>query len=111
MNNNLPCLRSEGCTHVIDSEHSARIAVAKQLRRAGYQVRHYASISEFLMRDAIDEFGCILTEVQFSDGPDWFALLQDLSRSSNSLPVVLMSASDDVATAVKAMKLGDGLFE
>ncbi|WP_321880896.1 response regulator transcription factor [Paraburkholderia bannensis] len=106
MNEDLRHLRAEGNIHVIESDAFARASIVTRLRRAGYRATQYASISEFLVRETSDEYGCILTEVHLGEGPGGFALLRAISRNPHPLPIVFMTASRNVRIAVNAMKLG-----
>ena len=50
--------------HVVDDDPSFRTAVTRLLRAAKYEVRGYASASEFLDSDPCIEPGCILLDLQ-----------------------------------------------
>lgn len=90
---------------VVDDDSDVRSSLTRLLRSAGRRVEAFASGREFLERAARDAHGCLVADVRLPDG-DGLSLLGMLRGAGFSLPVVFITGWDDVATGVRAMKVG-----
>lgn len=79
---------------LVDDEHSVRVALARVLRFAGYEVVTYACGSDFLA--AVDEFrpDCALLDIHMP-GLTGLQVQQQLHARQLRLPAVFITASDD----------------
>lgn len=79
---------------LVDDEHSVRVALARVLRFAGYEVVTYACGSDFLA--AVDEFrpDCALLDMHMP-GLTGLQVQQQLHARQLRLPAVFITASDD----------------
>jgi FixJ family two-component response regulator len=91
--------------HVVDDDPSFRTAVTRLLRAAKYEVRGYASASEFLESDPCAEPGCILLDLRMP-GADGLDLQQSLGRMEERLPITFLTGHGDIPASVSAMKAG-----
>jgi FixJ family two-component response regulator len=91
--------------HVVDDDPSFRTAVTRLLRAANYQVRSYASASEFLDADPCAEPGCILLDLRMP-GASGLDLQQSLARMEERLPIIFLTGHGDIPASVRAMKAG-----
>lgn len=91
--------------HVVDDDDSLRTALLRLLSAAGFEARGYASTGEFLLNPPPDRPGCILLDVRMP-GPSGLDLQEALRRQGVRLPVVFLTGHADVASSVRAMKLG-----
>ena len=91
--------------HVVDDDPSFRTAVSRLLRAAKYEVRGYASASEFLNSDPCTEPGCILLDLQMP-GVSGLDLQQSLARMEKRLPIIFLTGHGDIPASVRAMKAG-----
>jgi FixJ family two-component response regulator len=91
--------------HVVDDDDSFRIAVARSLRTAGYEVALYESGDELLKNSPGDALGCILLDMHMP-GLDGLALQDRLRQMDSILPIVFLTGHADVPTSVKAIKGG-----
>jgi FixJ family two-component response regulator len=91
--------------HVVDDDLSFLTAVSRLLRAAKYEVRVYASASEFLESDPCAEPGCILLDLRMP-GVSGLDLQQSLARMEERLPIVFLSGHGDIPASVRAMKSG-----
>jgi FixJ family two-component response regulator len=91
--------------HVVDDDPSFRTAVTRLLRAAKYEVRGYASASEFLDSDPCAEPGCILLDLQMP-GASGLDLQQSLARMEERLPIIFLTGHGDIPASVRAMKAG-----
>jgi FixJ family two-component response regulator len=98
--------RLTGLVHVVDDDASFRIAIARRLKLAGYQVATYPSAEQLLERlpDG-GELGCILLDVRIPglSGPE---LQSRLTELGSILPIVFLTGHADTATTVRAIKAG-----
>ena len=91
--------------HVVDDDPSFRTAVTRLLRAAKYEVRGYASASEFLDSDPCAVPGCILLDLRMP-GLSGLDLQQSLARLENRLPIIFLTGHGDIPASVRAMKAG-----
>ena len=90
---------------VVDDDASFRTAVTRLLRAAKYEVRGYASASEFLDSDPCAAPGCILLDLRMP-GLSGFDLQQSLARRDEPLPIIFLTGHGDIPASVRAMKAG-----
>ena len=91
--------------HIIDDDASFRTAVTRLLRAAKYEVRGYASASEFLDTDSSAASGCILLDLRMP-GASGFDLQQSLAQMEERLPIIFLTGHGDIPASVRAMKAG-----
>jgi FixJ family two-component response regulator len=91
--------------HVVDDDASFRTAVMRLLRAAKYEVRGYASASEFLDSDPCATPGCILLDLRMP-GVSGLDLQQSLEHMDEPLPIVFLTGHGDIPASVRAMKAG-----
>jgi FixJ family two-component response regulator len=91
--------------HVVDDDPSFRTAVTRLLRAAKYEVRAYASASEFLDSDPYANPGCILLDLRMP-GASGLDLQQSLAQMEERLPVIFLTGHGDIPVSVRAMKAG-----
>src|SRR5262245_14698192 len=91
--------------HVVDDDPSFRTAVTRLLRAAQYEVRGYASASEFLGSDLWRAPGCILLDLQMP-GASGLDLQQSLAQMDERLPIVFLTGHGDIPASVRAVKAG-----
>jgi two-component system response regulator FixJ len=90
--------------HVVDEEAASRRSLGIVLQRLGHKVRYFLSGPSLLGAEDLEP-GCVLLELRMPDltGLD---VLNELGDRRDTLPVIIMTALEDVGTAVAAMKLG-----
>jgi FixJ family two-component response regulator len=90
---------------LVDDQPGTVGALSRLLRRAGYQVRAFLSLHDFLANHDIATPGCAVLEFAMP-GLSGLALQDALARSGNQRPIVFISRSADVSSSVQAMKRG-----
>jgi FixJ family two-component response regulator len=82
---------------IVDDDPSVRRALHRLVRLAGYVVRTFASADEFL--DALPQGrpACLVLDIHL-DGMSGFALQERLAADRVGLPVIFITAHDDVST-------------
>jgi FixJ family two-component response regulator len=91
--------------HVVDDDESFRVAVARLLRAAGYQVETYSSAGDFFLIGPINRPGCLLLDLKMP-GRDGLDLQAALATTEQSLPIIFISGYGNISTAVRALKAG-----
>jgi len=95
-----------GVIHLVDDDASFRTAIARRLALAGYEVRLFSSAEEFLRaRPDDNQPGCILLDVRMPvlNGPE---LQRRLGELGCTLPIIFLTAHEDVTITVQAIKAG-----
>lgn len=95
--------------YIVDDESSVRQALLYALRSAGYEVRPFASGSDFL--DSIEMLvpGCVLLDLKMP-GLGGLEVLEKLGEQVRRFPCIAITGYGDLRTAVTAMKLGAADF-
>ncbi len=91
--------------YVIDDDDSVRRAFGRLFRSAGYDVETFPSPDEFLAHARQKENACIIVDVRMPVLTG-FGLLETLASGKTSLPVIVVSASDEANIRQHARELG-----
>jgi FixJ family two-component response regulator len=81
---------------IVEDDASVRVSLTRLLRSAGRHVVAYASAEEFLGRDRRDEPCCLLLSIDLG-GMSGVDLAERLARDNAAIPVVFITAVDDLA--------------
>ena len=95
--------------YVVDDDAAVRASTAFFLNSSGYAGQSFGGGQEFLDRVPGLEPGCVLLDVRMPD-IDGLQVIEMLGDRIAQLPVIVMTGHGDVATAVRAMKLGASDF-
>src|SRR5260370_27925367 len=91
--------------HVVDDDVSFQTAIRRRLQLAGYEVQTYSSAEQFLDQQPNDNnrSGCLLLHVRIPglSGPE---LQGRLHEAGSTLPIVFVSAHEDIQTTVQPVK-------
>jgi FixJ family two-component response regulator len=90
--------------YVVDDDASFLMAVSRLLRAAGYAVRTFARVKEFLS-EPTDTHGCVIADLQMP-GLSGLELQEALARTGHTLPVIILTGQGDIPTTVQAMRQG-----
>ena len=91
--------------YIVDDQPAICHALGEMLGVLGYEVETFPSAQDFLAAFDPARPGCLVADVRMP-GMDGIELMQELSRRSVRLPVVLISGHADVPMAVMAIKAG-----
>jgi FixJ family two-component response regulator len=92
--------------YVIDDDVSSHTATRQRLQLAGYEVQIYSSAEQFLDQQRGDSrLGCLLVDVNIP-GPNGSELQARLFEAGSTLPVLFVSAYEDIKTVVQTVKAG-----
>jgi len=90
---------------VVDDEVPVRTALGRLLRLADYEVATFGSGEEFLASIAARPPDCVILDVHMP-GLSGFDVQSRLRAASIEVPVVFITASDDLALGQKAREAG-----
>ena len=96
---------TQATIHVVDDDPSFRVAIARLLRAAGYQVVVYESGQQLLANPPGMEAGCILLDMRMPD-LDGLDLQERLNETGSTLPIIFLTGHGSVETSVQAIKVG-----
>jgi len=99
----------ERIVYVIDDDESVRKAFARLLRSANFRAETFASVEEFLRDPKQAGEACILADILMPD-ESGFTLQTRLAASGITLPVIVVSASDDASVRERVRELGASAF-
>lgn len=101
----IECESAMRIVYVVDDESQVRRAVGFFLKAAGFLPRPFISGNDFLAEAADLAPGCVLLDICMPD-LDGLVVIERLGRIPGRLPIITMTGHGDIATAVRAMKLG-----
>jgi len=90
---------------VVDDESPVRVMLGRLLRQAGYRVGAFASGEDFLASLAGQRPDCAVVDVQLP-GLSGFELQARLRSETLPIPVILITASDDLTLDLSALDAG-----
>ncbi len=99
----------ERIVHVVDGDPDIRQSLAGLLEATGHTATSYASGEAFRAVAPRLSEGCVLLDVQLPR-MDGLAVLEAFRKLGLHTPVIVMTAHADVATTVRAMRLGASDF-
>ncbi|MDR5809055.1 response regulator [Caballeronia sp. LZ019] len=93
----------------MDDDEAMRTALSRLLKNAGYLVQAYASAGDFLVAEPHPLPGCLLLDLELP-GPSGLDLQHALHRRAHTIPIVFISAYQDIPKTVLAIKAGASDF-
>ncbi len=91
--------------YVVDDDASVRESLSSLIRSAGMAVEVFASPFEFLAKDQLSDFACLVLDVRMP-GLDGLALQERIAELGGEIPIIFITGHGDVPLAVRAMKAG-----
>jgi len=101
----MPETIGEPTVFVVDDEELMRNALRRLLRNAGFDVEAHASGAEFLKAFDPRRTGCLLLDIAMPE-MSGLELQATLAQRGIGLPIVFLTGSSQISTAVAAMKAG-----
>ena len=101
----LPHPVQESTVFVVDDDEPMRNSLRRLLRAAGLKVEAYASAADFLNAYEPDQTGCLLVDIAMPEMTR-LELQAVLAQRGIGIPIVFLTGSAEIATAVAAMKAG-----
>ena len=94
---------------VIDDDESVRKAFKRLLRSMHFEVETFSSSEEFLKNPRFNKYSCIIIDIRMP-GLTGFDLQRKLNEQGIRIPVIVISASDDIQIREQARELGAAAF-
>ena len=94
---------------VVDDDPDCREIAARLLERAGYRTRRAASGEECMRIALAEPIDVVLLDVMMP-GMDGFAVCEALRQAGQRIPIILLTASDEMDTRLQGMHLGVSEF-
>jgi FixJ family two-component response regulator len=101
--------REQYVVYVIDDDKSVRTAFSRLLRSADLRTESFSTAAEFLRASKQETNACVLMDIRMPDASG-FDLQRELTASGVTLPVIIVSASDDSSVREHARELGAVAF-
>jgi FixJ family two-component response regulator len=90
---------------IIDDDESVRATTDSLVRSLGYVVHTFASAEEFLRSNRLDDFACIMADVQMP-GLSGVELQDQLRARGYGVPFIFFTAFPDEKTRTQALTAG-----
>ena len=98
------------CIFLIDDDSSARNGLARLLRKAGHDVRDFASVNDFFVDAPSGLTGCLVLDIRMP-GMSGDELVAELNTRCIKIPIIIVTGDDDPETIEKAkMMKAAGFF-
>jgi len=97
--------RAAPTVFIVDDDHSVRDSLSLLLGLRGYATRSWASGDEFLAAVDAHMRGCVLLDYRMP-GKNGLVVQAELAARGVDLPVIMLTAHGDAATARAALKAG-----
>jgi FixJ family two-component response regulator len=102
-------LESKPVVFLLDDEPSVVVALGRLLQSAGFTVRGFTSVAEFLDAHNNETPGCLVTDVRMP-GMTGLELQSALAERGYVRSIVFVTGQGDIRTTVQAMKAGAVTF-
>ena len=96
---------TEATVFVVDDDLSFRRSVERLIRLAGFKVRSFGSVREFLAAETPDVPSCLVSDVRMP-GLSGLDLQRELSQIGRHLPIIFITGHGDIPMSVRAIKAG-----
>jgi FixJ family two-component response regulator len=90
---------------IVDDDASILRAVRRLLGAAGFTVKTFGSAEEFLASDHPEQIGCLVLDIHLN-GLSGFELQDRLTEAHIKIPIVFITAHDDLSTRERAQRGG-----
>ena len=95
--------------YVVDDDGSVRIALKRLLNAWGFNVKTFQSAGEFFCSGLFQSFGVFILDVRMP-GMSGLELQKRLTGQNSEVPVIFVSAYDDIQVRTTAMEAGAVAF-
>lgn len=102
-------MNSDATIFIVDDDIAMRDSLALLLGLKGFRTQIFATAANLLSAFSSTWFGCMLVDIRMPE-MSGLELLAELGRRENDVPVIIMTAYGDIATARIALKGGAADF-
>ena len=90
---------------IVDDDESVRVTTDSLVRSLGYIVHTFASAEEFLRSNCLDDFSCVIADVQMP-GMSGVQLQDQLRAQGYRVPFIFFTAFPDEKIRARALAAG-----
>lgn len=90
---------------IVDADPSILRALQRLLGTAGFTVKTFGSAEALLASDQLDQIRCLALDIHL-DGLSGFDLQERLAAAHSRMPIIFITALDDVRTRERARRAG-----
>src|SRR5208283_776239 len=94
---------------VVDDDGSVRTALSRLLKACGFEVQTFRSAEDFWDSGFVRHTGVLILDVRMT-GMSGLELQQRLSEMGSDMPIIFMTAHDDIQAQTNAMEAGAVAF-
>jgi FixJ family two-component response regulator len=91
---------------IVDDDHSVRRALRRLVQLAGFSAETFASAEDFLISAFVARTACLVLDIHLNGGMTGFALQARLAADGVVIPVIFITAHDDVSLRERAHASG-----
>ena len=95
---------------IVDDDHSVRRALRRLVQFAGFTVETFASAEDFLSSASLVRTACLVLDIHLNGGMSGFELQAQLTADRVVIPIIFITAHDDVATRERAENSGAAAY-
>jgi FixJ family two-component response regulator len=91
---------------IVDDDRSVRRALRRLVQSAGFTAETFASAEDFLSAASLVRTACLVLDIHLNGGMSGFELQAQLTADRVVIPIIFISAHNDVLTRARAKKCG-----
>ena len=91
---------------IVDDDHSIRRALRRLIQLAGFSAETFASAEDFLSSASLVLTACLVLDIHLNGGMGGFDLQARLHADRVVIPIIFITAHDDVPTRERAQNSG-----
>ena len=95
---------------IVDDDHSVRRALRRLVRFAGFTAETFASAENFLSSASLARTTCLVLDIHLNGGMSGFELQAQLTAERVVIPIIFITAHDDVSTRERAKRSGAAAY-
>ena len=95
---------------IVDDDHSVRRALRRLVQFAGFTAETFASAEDFLSSASLVRTACLVLDIHLNGGMSGFELQAQLTADRVLIPIIFISAHNDVLTRERVKKSGAAAY-
>jgi FixJ family two-component response regulator len=95
---------------IVDDDPSVRRALRRLVQFAGFPAETFASAEDFLSAAALVRTACLVLDIHLNGGMSGFELQAQLTADRVVIPIIFISAHNDVLTRERVEKSGAAAY-
>ena len=95
---------------IVDDDRSVRRALRRLVQLAGFTAETFESAEDFLSSPSLVRTACLVLDIHLNGGMSGFELQAQLTADRVVIPIIFISAHNDVITRERAEKSGAAAY-